>query len=58
MCMKQGSDRLTVKAPKPSVLGRSAATGRFVLAPVATKKSKVSDKQITAAVKVVLAKKK
>ncbi len=47
---------VTVK--KPVVLGRSAATGRYVLAPVVSKKSTVSDKQITAAVKSVLSKKK
>ena len=56
--MKETSGTNTGKAPKPPVLGRSAATGRYVLAPVATSKSTVSDKQITAAVKVVLAKKK
>lgn len=47
-----------VRFRKRSVLGRSALTGRYVLAPVATKKGTVSDKQITAAVKSVLAKKK
>lgn len=42
---------------KPGVLGRSAATGRYVLAPVApTKKVTVSDQRIAAAVKSVLAK--
>ncbi|HEX2020750.1 MULTISPECIES: hypothetical protein [Sphingomonadaceae] len=51
-------DSVTSKNRKPAVLGRSAATGRFVMAPVATKKGTVSDKQITAAVKSVLAKKK
>ena len=51
-------DSVTSKNRKPGVLGRSALTGRNVLAPVATKKGTVSDKQITAAVKSVLAKKK
>jgi len=46
------------KSQNPEVLGRSAATGRYVLTPVVTKKSKVSDKRITAAVKSVHAKKK
>jgi hypothetical protein len=47
------------KNVKVVVLGRSAASGRYVLAPKATaKKSKVTDKQIKAAVKSVLAKKK
>ena len=41
------------KSHKPVVLGRSAATGRFVMAPVVTKKTTVSDKQIKAAVKSV-----
>lgn len=58
MGMKDNSGTVATKAPKPPVLGRSAATGRYVLAPIVTKKSKVSDEQITAAVKVVLAKKK
>uniref|UniRef100_UPI0035CA6676 hypothetical protein n=1 Tax=uncultured Sphingomonas sp. TaxID=158754 RepID=UPI0035CA6676 len=46
------------KSAKAAVLGRSAATGRFVLAPVVSKKATVSDKQITAAVKSVLSKRK
>ncbi len=56
--MATGSHTLTSKGPKPGVLGRSAATGRFVLKPVVSKKSSVSDKRITAAVKSVHAKKK
>lgn len=48
----------TVTVKKPIVLGRSALTGRVVMAPVVTKKSSVSDKRIIAAVKSVLAKKK
>lgn len=56
--MATTSDTITGKNQKPGVLGRSAATGRYILAPVVTKKSKVSDKRITAAVKGVLAKKK
>ena len=46
-----------IKNRKAAVLGRSAATGRYVLVPVATKKGVVSDKQIEAAVKSVLTKK-
>lgn len=46
------------KSQKPAVMGRSAATGRYVLAPVVTKKSSLSDKRITAAVKSVHNKKK
>ena len=49
---------ITTKGSKPGVLGRSAATGRYVLAPAATKKATVSDQRIAAAVKSVLAKKK
>ncbi len=49
----------TVKARKKAViLGRSAATGCFVLAPVKTKKSAISDQKVTAAVKSVLDRKK
>lgn len=48
----------TVIVKKPVVLGRSAATGRVVMAPVVTKKSSISDKRITAAVKNVWSKKK
>ena len=45
------------KAPKPVVLGRSAATGQVVLVPVSwKKKGTVSNKRIEAAVKSVLAK--
>ena len=47
----------TSTGPKATVLGRSAATGRVVLAPIASKKSTVSDQRIAAAVKSVLAKK-
>lgn len=43
---------------KAGVLGRSAATGRYVMAPVSSKKSTVSDKRITAAVKSVHDRKK
>lgn len=39
---------------KVVILGRSAATGLVVLAPVQTKKSTISDQQIAAAVKSVL----
>jgi hypothetical protein len=56
--MASTTDTSQSKNQKPVVLGRSAATGRYVLAPVVTKKSTVSDKRITAAVKSVLAKKK
>lgn len=53
------SHTITAKPQKPAVLGRSAATGQVVLAPVVTKKKlAVSDKRITAAVKGVHAKKK
>jgi hypothetical protein len=44
--------------PKSTVLGRSAATGRFVFEPIVAKKGSVSDKQIAAAVKSVFATKK
>lgn len=47
----------TLKARKPNVLGRSVATGRLVLAPVSAKQSKITARQIEAAVKSVLAKK-
>ncbi len=56
MGMATRSDTATHK--KAGVLGRSAATGRYVMAPVAAKKGTLSDKRITAAVKSVLAKKK
>jgi hypothetical protein len=56
--MATTSDASQGKNQKPAVLGRSAATGRYVLTPVIKKKSKVSDKRITAAVKSVHAKKK
>lgn len=57
--MATASHTITGKNQKPAVLGRSAATGRNVLAPVVTKKKlAVSDKRITAAVKGVHAKKK
>lgn len=58
MAMATHPDTVTPRNRKPAVLGRSALTGRNVLAPVATKKGTVSDKQIAAAVKSVLAKKK
>lgn len=56
--MAARSDTITAKGGKPGVLGRSAATGRYVLAPAATEKATVSDQRIAAAVKSVLAKKK
>jgi hypothetical protein len=56
--MATGSHTLPGKGRKSGVLGRSAATGRFVMAPVVSKKSTVSDKRIIAAVKSVHAKKK
>lgn len=56
--MAARSNTITTKGGKPSVLGRSAATGRFVLAPAATKKATLSDQRIAAAVQSVLAKKK
>lgn len=56
--MATRSDTITTKGSKPGVLGRSAATGRYVLAPAATKKATVSDQRIAAAVQSVLAKKK
>lgn len=49
---------VTSKGRKAGILGRNAAKGRVVMAPVATKKGTVSDKQISDAVKSVLAKKK
>lgn len=55
--MATNSETITTKN-KAGVLGRSAATGRYVMAPVVTKKSTVSDKRITAAVKSVHASKK
>lgn len=51
------SETVTTKS-RTGVLGRSAATGRYVMAPVVSKKSTVSDKRITAAVKSVHASKK
>lgn len=56
--MATNPDTATRKKPKAVVLGRSAATGRFVLAPAVTKKSTVSDKRIEAAVKGAFSKKK
>lgn len=56
--MATRSDTITTKSGKPGVLGRSAATGRYVFAPAATKKATASDQRIAAAVKSVLAKKK
>jgi hypothetical protein len=47
-----------VKKPKGTVLGRSAATGRFVLAPATTKKGTVSVQRIEAAVQTALSKRK
>lgn len=55
--MATNSETITTRN-KAGVLGRSAATGRYVMAPVVTKKSTVSDKRITAAVKSVHASKK
>jgi hypothetical protein len=43
---------------KATVLGRSAATGRLVLAPAAAKRGMVSEQRLTAVVKSVLDKKK
>jgi hypothetical protein len=43
---------------KATVLGRSAATGRLVLAPALAKKGTVSEQRLTAVVKSVLDKKK
>jgi hypothetical protein len=51
-------DSAARKAPKAAKLGRSAATGKFVLAPVSSKNAIVSDQRIAAAVKTVLDKKK
>jgi hypothetical protein len=56
--MATNIETVSAKPAKLGVLGRSAATGRYVMAPVVLKKRKVSDKQITAAVLSVLAKKK
>jgi hypothetical protein len=56
--MEQSSSKTAGKPQKPGVLGRSAATGRFVMSPVVRKKTTVTDKQITAAVKSVHANKK
>jgi len=52
--MATNPDTATRKKPKAVALGRSAATGRIVLAPFVTKKGTVSDKRIEAAVKSVL----
>lgn len=56
--MASDANAVTQKKPKSTVLGRSAATGRFVLPPVAANKGSVSDKRIEAAVKGVFATKK
>ncbi len=48
----------SIKTHKAAVLGKSAATGRYVMAPLVTKKSTISDNQIRAAIKSVIAKKK
>ena len=56
--MATRSDTISSKAAKAGVLGRSAVTGRYVLAPASTKKATISDQRIAAAVKSVLAKKK
>ena len=56
--MATSADSVTSKNRKAGILGRSALTGRNVMAPVATKKGTVSDQRITAAVKSVHAKKK
>ncbi len=56
--MATDTNTATKKKLKSTVLGRSAATGLFVLEPVVSKKGSVSDEQITAAVKGVFATKK
>ena len=56
IAMASNADRATSKRQKAVVLGRSAATGRVVLAPVVSKKGSVSQTRIAAAVKSVLAK--
>ena len=55
--MSTNSEMITIRN-KAEVLGRSAATGRYVMAPVVSKKPTVSDQRITAAVKSVHASKK
>lgn len=56
--MASAPETATRKRPKAAILGHSAATGRFVLAPAVSKKGTVSDKRIAAAVKSVLSDKK
>jgi hypothetical protein len=56
--MAKHRDTVELKARKSPVFGRSPYTGRYVLAPVASKKATISDSQIAAAVKSVLEKKK
>lgn len=56
--MATNPDTAVRKRPKATILGRSAATGRFVLKPLVTKKGSVSEKRIAAAVKNALSKKK
>lgn len=49
--MATNIDSITRKGAKRAVLGRSAATGRLVMAPVATKNGSVSEQRIAEAVK-------
>jgi hypothetical protein len=56
--MPMATNSETITKSRTGVLGRSAATGRYVMAPVVSKKSTVSDQRITAAVKSVHASKK
>lgn len=56
--MATNPETAPAKKPKAIVLGRSAATGRFVLAPAVAKKGTVSAQRIEAAVKSALSKKK
>jgi hypothetical protein len=58
MSMATNPETVAPKKPKAVVLGRSAATGRVVLAPAVTKKGTVSVQRIEAAVKSALSKKK
>jgi len=54
--MAADTNTATTSKPQAVRLGRSAATGRFVLAPAGARKSTVSDKHIDAAVKSVFSK--
>jgi hypothetical protein len=57
--MATNPDSASRKTTRPAVLGRSAATGRFVLVPASSQKKRtVSNKRIEAAVKSTLAKSK